>query len=50
MTKTQRLLVRDIRAAFINADRRTLEQTQQAAVSKGAWLHAWALETLLNDK
>ena len=48
MTKLEKELVRDIRVAFANADRRTLEQTQQAYTSKGAWLHAWALETLLS--
>ena len=48
MTKLEKELVRDIRASFANADRCILEETQRAYVVRRAWLHAWAVETLLS--
>ena len=49
MTKTERELVRDIRVVFARADRRVTNATQAAYVKKGAWLHAWAMQTLLDQ-
>lgn len=48
MSKLEKELVRDIRASFANADRWILEETQRAYVHRRAWLHAWALETMLS--
>ena len=47
MDRLERELIRDIRAVFANADRAIVEETQKAYVIRGAWLQAWALETLL---
>ena len=49
MTKTERELVRDIRVVFARADHRVLNATQAAYVQHGAWLHAWAMQTLLDQ-
>lgn len=49
MTKIEKELVRHLRVAFLGADRWIVEQTQLAYISRHAWLHAWALETLLED-
>ena len=49
MTKTERELVRDIRVVFARADRRVINATQAAYVQRGAWLHAWAMETLIDQ-
>ena len=50
MTKIERELVRDIRVVFARADRYVINATQAAFVQNGAWLHAWAMETLLDQK
>lgn len=47
MGKLEKDLIRDIRTVFANADRAIVEETQKAYVIRGAWLQAWALETLL---
>lgn len=47
MTKAEKELVRDIRAAFANADQWVIVETQKSFVARGAWVQALALETLL---
>ena len=49
MTKTDKELVRDIRVVFARANRSVLNATQAAYVKQGAWLHAWAMETLIDQ-
>ena len=48
MTKLEKELVRDLRVVFARAERSILIATQAAYVERGAWLQAWAIETLLD--